>query len=292
MEEIFFNELLNDKLTGVRWSKSEIVENALKQLSRCRFEFKADVCSVVIRYKNKLVKILFTNDISLYKFSDLLHCYSNEPSTYFMRNKINSYDKSLFTYLKEYKDRYYLLGGEYKNAKWYKFYNTVPLNDPMRILYNSKWIDYEKQLEEGNIIYDENNLCGLWAMPYEMVLSCFNEEFKNRYGSKLMVVKPVSDCRYINDGKEIIGDRYLVTDKYDLTNINDMGKFIQFYCSIKEEFYCEKIKGLETEISEQIEENEKLNTQLYNLENMNNKKLKFLLTVSCVLFGFLLRGLL
>ena len=71
-----------------------------------------------------------------------------------------------------------------------------------------------------------------------------------------------------------------------------MGKFIQFYCSIKEEFYCEKIKGLETEISEQIEENEKLNTQLYNLENMNNKKLKFLLIVSCVLLGFLLRGLL
>lgn len=171
MEEIFLNELLNDKLTSVRWSKSEIVENALKQLSRCRFEFKADVCSVVIRYKNKLVKILFTNDISLYKFSDLLYCYSNEPSTYFMRNKINSYDKSLFTYLKEYKDRYYLLGGEYKNAKWYKFYNTVPLNDPMRILYNAKWIDYEKQLEEGNIIYDENNLCGLWAMQYEMVLS-------------------------------------------------------------------------------------------------------------------------
>lgn len=47
-------------------------------------------------------------------------------------------------------------------------------------------VDYEKQLEDGNIIYDENNLCGLWAMPYEMVLSCFNEEFKNRYGSKLM----------------------------------------------------------------------------------------------------------
>ena len=42
MEEIFFNKLLNDKLTSVRCSKSEIVENALKQLSRRVLEFEPD----------------------------------------------------------------------------------------------------------------------------------------------------------------------------------------------------------------------------------------------------------
>ena len=34
--------------------------------------------------------------------------------------------------------------------------------------YHATWINYEAQLEKSNIIYDEKNLCGLYAIPYKM----------------------------------------------------------------------------------------------------------------------------
>lgn len=69
------------------------------------------------------------------------------------------------------------------------------------------------KLEEGNIIYDTKGLCGLWAMPKEMLLKCFNEQCLERYGSSFLILKPVADCYYLNDKEEIIGDRFEVIDK-------------------------------------------------------------------------------
>ena len=92
----------------------------------------------------------------------------------------------------------------------------------MRDVYGATWINYESQLKVGNVIHDEG-ICGLWAMPAESMKKCFNAKCKERYGNRVFLVKPVAGCFYLNDGPEIIGDRYEVIDSLSLEDTTDMG---------------------------------------------------------------------
>ena len=134
----------------------------------------------------------------------------------------------------------------------------------MRELYQVSWIDYEKQLEKGSIIHDELGICGLWAMPYNMLFKFFNVECKERYGDNLFILKPVPECRYINDDKEIIGDRFKVIKKYDLNSITDVGELIEYLVSLEKKEYDTKISELNAKISDLESQNvNTLNNQIY-----------------------------
>lgn len=283
---------MNDHTIEVQKNSHEIKSLALKQLSRGRFVVEGGKCSVVILHENELKTVVFTNDVSIYELSQQLYtAYLPEPSLDFMRNKINSYEVKLIDFVKEYQEKYYLLGSEFNGAKWFKLYNASPVDDPRRDQYHASWIDYEKQLECGNIIYDKNKLCGLWAVPYDFLLNCLNDECKTRYGSKLLILEPIPDCRYLDDGKEIIGDRYSVVGKYDLDNIYEVGEFIKEYISLEGISHAEQIVELKNEIYKQKRDNEALYDQLdsclYKVKR--GKTLKWLFLVLGIILGFIFK---
>ena len=143
--------------------------------------------------------------------------------------KIKNSEESLVSALKNYKKENFMPGEKYQNKYYYKFYSKTPLESSLRDLYTAEWIDYEKQLENGNIIFDELGVAGLFAMSYDYLFKSFNEEVKERYGSSLLILRLLNDQNYLCDGKEIIGDRFEVMKKYDLKNpnIGEIGDFVE-----------------------------------------------------------------
>lgn len=240
---------------GHQKDASTILTLVLKQISRGRFEVSDDHCEVIILLNGKKRAVIVSNTVKTYEFCDLVYIASpSEPSLDFLRKKIIGIDKPLCVCLKNYQDQFYRLGIEFEKEYWYKFYSKTEIKDAMRELYQASWIDYEKQLENGIIIYDELGVCGLWAMPHDMLLKCFNEQCKGHYGDKLFILKTVPKCRYINDDKEIIGDRFEVIEKYDLNSIEDVGKLIKHLidleenkCNIRIQELNKKIRDLESE---------------------------------------------
>lgn len=244
----------------VRYQKDafNIISWVLKQISRGRFEIVDNICKVKILLSEEKRTVILSNTITIYEFRELKNiAFPSEPSLDFLYDKIKEFDGSLIICLKNYQEQFYKLGIEFENKYWYKFYSTMEIKDGMRKLYQVKWIDYEKQLKKESIIHDESGLCGLWAMPYNMVHKCLNEQCIKRYGDKLFVLKTVPECRYINDGKEIIGDRFEVVASYDLNFIEDIGKLIEHLIYVEESRY-------ENIISE-------LNARIIGLENDNTK---------------------
>lgn len=239
---------------GHQKDASTILTLVLKQISRGRFEVFDNHCEVIILLSGQKRTVILSN-IKIHEFRDQVYIASpTEPSLDFLHKKIAGFDELLITCLKNYQDQFYKLGTEFEKEYWYKFYSKTEIKDAMRELYQASWIDYEKQLENGSIIYDELGVCGLWAMPHDMLLKCFNEECKGHYGDKLFILKTVPECRYINDDKEIIGDRFEVIEKYDLNSIEDVGKLIEHLinleenkCNIRIQELNKKIRDLESE---------------------------------------------
>lgn len=141
----------------------------------------------------------------------------------------------------------------------------------MRELYQAEWIDYENQLKDGNIIHDVRGMCGLFAMPKDMLVNCFNEESRDRYGDNLLVVKSISDCFYLNDKKEIIGDRYEVIDKIDFKCFEDVGRLIEYLQNIDAKV-AKKIKEKSDDRIRSLEEEKtKLKDELIDLDGDFNR---------------------
>jgi len=227
--EIDFLELVNEsKVDG--FEKYHSIKNyALKQLSRCRFVIADGKCQVQALYENEIeiYQVVFTNELSVYEFVQHLMGVCNEPSPRFMYNQIRTFDCTLIEMLEDYKRNHYISGSELMDEIWYKIYSPVPHSCEYRKVFNATWIDYEKQLRSGNIIYDEG-IGGLWAMPAEMMRKCFNEESVEHYGNRVFVVKPVANCYYINDGKEIIGEQFQVIESLSLEKTTDMGELTNY----------------------------------------------------------------
>ena len=92
----------------------------------------------------------------------------------------------------------------------------------MRKEYGATWIDYEKQLQNGNIIYDETNTNGLWAMPLCIFKTCINNsDVQNRYGDKFFIVRTANDCQYIENEKEIIGAKFEVLEQHFMSEAEE-----------------------------------------------------------------------
>lgn len=264
MKQLIFEDYIKPNV-GYQKDASTIKTLAIKQISRGRFEVSDDFCEVKIFLKGKKRTVILSNSIKLQEFRAQMTWVSpKEPSLDFLYNKIGWNNEPLLGFLKNYQDQFYKLGTEFENEYWYKFYSKTEIKDGMRELYQAGWIEYEKQLEKEKIIYDELGICGLWAMPYHMLLKCFNEQCKKHYGDKLFILKTVPECRYINDGKEIIGDRFEVIEKYDLNSIEDVGKLLEHLINLEKNEYEAKISELNARIrSLEIKNTKALDAQRY-----------------------------
>lgn len=256
-----------------------IITSVIKQLSRCRFEVTGDLCKVEILLNNEKRTIIFSNEIDKEKMIDLADgIFTTEPSLDLFRNKMLINDEPLLIFLKKYQQEHYKLGTEFENEYWYKFYNKTEIEDGMRKLYQAGWIDYEEQLENESIIYDELGISGLWAMPYDTLLDHFDENHTKLFGDKLFVLKTVPDCRYLKDRMEIIGDRFEVIQKYDLNDINDIGKLINHLIEVDKSKDETIIENKNIAIKNLNNKNMKLNDNLEYLKNtMTQSKLSFFL---------------
>ncbi len=230
MEKYEFADII--AISGNKKANYEVEELTLKQISRAVFEYKNDHIETEIITKNGRAIVNIDNRLSTKEFRDrvFLLC-TPEPSTQFFLDE-TSYQNTipLVDLLLEYKKSNRVGGEKLLNKIWYKFYSKTPLEDSMRDVYHANWIDYSKQLQNGDIIYDETGLNGIFAMSADMIENSLNEEVIKRYGDQLLVVSTLPDNDYLIDGKEIIGLRYKAIDKMDLSNcaIEDVGKLVEY----------------------------------------------------------------
>ena len=232
MEQVMLKDLFQQRDDR----STSLFKYAIKQLSRCRFSCTEERCELIALYKEEKYLVIVTNEVSLQEIRERIFLFSinDEPSVkYFIDAmvlfKINHPEDTLMSSLKNYKNKNYIPGKEYKDKYYYKFYSKTPLKSSLRDSYNAKWIDYEKQLENGNIIFDELGVAGLFAMSGDTLFKAFNEVVKERYGSSLFILRLLDDQDYFCDDKEIIGDRFEVMKKYDLENpnIGEIGDFVK-----------------------------------------------------------------
>ncbi len=280
MEQLIFEDYIKSSIRHQEEAFT-IMTLVVKQISRCRFEIAGDFCKVIILLNGEKRTVIISSAIKTDEFLNLAWIASpTEPSLDFLRKELEGINEVLLIWLIKYQDQFFKLGTEFENEYWYKFYSKTEIKNDMRELYQASWIDYEKQLENGLIIHDDLGVCGLWAMPYEMLLRCFNEQCKERYGDKLFILKTVPDCRYLNDDKELIGDRFEVISKYNLNSIEDIGKLFDYLINIEKSKYNNIIDKQNTKISELIE------TQMYFSAVINNCKLtKWLFLLIGIVFG-------
>lgn len=196
---------------------SIIISMALKQVSKGRFEIENNEIISIIRFHKIEMKIVFTNEISVEVFRNKLCCVTNdECSLEFMHKKTDGImEWELIPMVKKYKEKYYLPGSKMENEICFKLYSKEEIKEDKRELYQVEWIDYDKQLSSGNVIYDIYGVNGLFAIKSNWVERSLSEETENRYGRSLLILKPIVGCYYLDDEKEIIGDRFKVIDKFE-----------------------------------------------------------------------------
>lgn len=291
MEQLLFEDYI-----GSNWweqkDASVIRIWVYKQVSRGRFEIDNNLCKVKILLNGEKRTVIISNSIKTNEFRNLV-CTTlpTEPSVDFLYKKLGC-KEPLLRCLKDYQDQYYKLGTEFENEYWYKFYSKTKIKDELRELYQADWIDYGRQLREEPIIYDELGLCGLFAMPYDMLFKCFNNQCKKLYGDKLFILKTIPECRYLKDGKEIIGDRFEVIEDYDLNCIEDVGKLCIHLVDLEKEKANTKIYELNEKIRDLEKENTKaLDNQIYLCNEINRYRIKKWMFFLIGIIIFILNGL-
>lgn len=250
MENINFEEILHNVCVGNMTKYKYLTRYVVKQISRCRYKIKEEKCYVQARYNGEYLQVIISNNTSVYEFRMQLYCANDEPSVEFMISKILDDRCLLIEMLKEYQSKYYISGKKLINHTWYKMYSRIPLEDKYREQYDASWIDYEEQLNHRKIIYDEG-IGGLWAMPAKLMLDCFNHICRTRYGNRVFVVKPIDDCFYFIDEKEIIGERFEVIDSMSVENADDMGKLTNYLIN-DERLTAQRLLDREKEKKEKI----------------------------------------
>lgn len=183
--------------------------------------------------------------------------------------------------MEQYKNKYLKSASDFRGEIWIKMYSNFELEHPMRKIYNATWLDYEKQLEQGNIIYDENEVCGIWAMSKSFCHKVFDEKCIEHYGDRVLIVEPIDGELYFNDGPELIGKRYLVKGKYNMRLSHDRA------------LYVEKLMELSNSISNEHndETSFEINNELANTR-MYCRDLEYRLKISKIMkWAFLILGM-
>lgn len=274
MEQLLFENYIKPDLKHQKDATS-IITRVLKQVSRGRFEICNNICKVEILLHNQKRTVIISNLISMNEFADLVYIAApREPSLDFFYKKIAHRKETLIICLKDYQDQFYRLGIEFENEYWYKFYSDKEIKDELRKLYQAGWIDYKKQLKEGKIIYDELGICGIFAMPYNMLFLSFVQQVKERYGNRLFVLKTVPKCKYLMDDKELIGDRFEVVSDYNLDCIEDIGKMCAHLIEVEKKKFSSQRSEMKTKIQTLQSENTRISdSQLYLLEKIKKYRL-------------------
>ena len=84
----------------------------------------------------------------------------------------------------------------------------------------------------------------------------------------MFIVKPVPDVDYLLDGKEVIGDKYLVISKLDPSKIEDIGVLVKKLLEIKSNIYEEKLDSQHEELVSERSQNIALINQLESMKNL------------------------
>ncbi len=215
----------------------EFENRALKQISRGNFEIIEGKVETVIEVNGEKIVIYIDNEIDLCDFRARVECAGNpEPSLIYLKNKLSTVrEGSLIEVLIKYKSENLKNGSDLNEEVWFKLYHNEDPNDLYRDHYGAKWIDYEEQLKKGNIIEDSFGINGLWAMPVDVVSKFMTEESFKLFGNHMFRVKTTPNDSYLLDGEEIIGPRYVVLEKFDLTKPDDIRKLIERIDEINEE---------------------------------------------------------
>lgn len=248
------------------WSfDNEAKAQTIKQISRAKYKCLDDHIKVIVEVRDEKINVIVDNSLHCYDFIESVpSAHPGEPSLKYLCNKISLKVKlPLVSALKEYQEENLISGSELLDAKWFKFYSPKKIDHPQRDLYQAKWIDYQKQLRDGSkIIYDEFHLNGLWAMPYNLVVGSINSECTEKYGSKLFIVAPVPDCKYLLDGKEIIGDEFRVLYDLDLSKPEDIRTLIEQLSNIQNNISETKLKEKDFTVLNVRKENKVLSDEL------------------------------
>lgn len=188
-----------------------------KQLARGRYVIDGVQCKLNILVLGEINEIILDDYFDIKKIKN----YSTVPNEAscnffdkFLQNKIYGYgnDLSLIRILSEYKENNVKPGHKLKCKRLFKLFSKdeVLLNKKNRDEYGVVWIDYVSQLRtSGNIIYDENNINGLWAMTPK-ALSDIDDKSIENFGDNIFILEPMSNCSYLETDMEIIGDRFKV----------------------------------------------------------------------------------
>lgn len=295
MEKYDLKEYLHPTVGNFNIS-NDICHLVAKQLSRGRYELNGqNVCTLKIVLNNDIIHIFFDDAISLEEFNQILYGIpTEEPSLPFFRDFISKYMANnsrngkleVINILREYQNKHYKHGSEFDDQIWIKIYSDKRLENFMRTLYGAKWIDYEAQLSNGDIIFDEQHINGLWAMPYDVFKGCFNDACKENYGNKFFVLKTISDCKYLFDKKELIGDRFKVVAKSTLEPSSDFINMIELYNDLQKKS-ASIIDKLEREKVIYREDKEHLITEKNQLKKIIEKQI----WISRILFSIIVVGL-
>ena len=237
MGTLLFEDYMKPNIGHIK-EATKILSLTIGQISRCRYNISNHICKVNILLDNQERMVLLTDSISVIDFLGQISVAKggfNEASLDILFNWCNAHLKegNLLTVLRDYQIKYYLPGIKYNNEIFYKLYSKDKFTTDLREHYGASWIDYEEQLEKSPFIYDTWGISGLWAFSRDTfirkVITEFNDEnhkiindtCKKNYGSQLFLLKTIPSCKYFYNGKEIIGDRFNVIKKYDLTSNKD-----------------------------------------------------------------------
>ena len=265
---LYFHEIISFYEENIK-----IIELSIKQLSRTRFIIKNNLCETHINYQDNEITVIFTNNIEFRVFQHYVILFSNESSVKQLSEFLITFlgeKTDLFSLLNEYFRKYTFVINGNTDKVWFKFFSDTEPSDPMRNEYNVKWINYNKQLESSNIIYDENKLVGLFAIEnLKTLYEAFSDTCKNRYGNQLFILAPVEGITYFKDENEIIGDSFKVLKKFNLKKFEEIGDLLEAINETLDSIHKKEISNIKKEKSDINEMYIKISRE-YSKINSNN----------------------
>ena len=219
----------------------------MSQISRCKFDITNDECLIkAIGENGEIFSITFSNeDINVLEFFKALNGFiRDEPSIRVMSDRIFVKERNDFIHsdgkrtvidmLRDYKINYFTCGNNLNYRRLYKLCSDELFTTNNKKFRNINYIDYQKQLINGNDIIHDEGIAGVWAFTANTILEYISGKYVNgqnisEHENRIYVVSPLEDCNYIDTETEVIGDKYKVEFSTSLpNNKRDFGKLIMY----------------------------------------------------------------
>lgn len=200
----------------------------IESIAVCNYKVINNTVIITLTWLQEKTCIILSNNDYKKFYNDLIGLNSFENTMDFLFERIkNPSNNDLVKELKKYKKL--LVKGKNLNHKYVlKLYSEKELKSSIRDEHNVSWIDYESQLKTSNTIKDRKHGLGIWSFPIFIIENCLNEDCFKNYGMKLLVLQPINNCMYFDNGKEIIGKKYKVVEKLEATDSNILQKLEKY----------------------------------------------------------------